>query len=70
MNSHAIEFLARDHLAELHRDAQAARLAGAAAAAQRSGARERWATGPERLLAFARELATASRRRRAARESR
>lgn len=72
MNSHAIEFLARDHLATLHREAQAARLAGAAPV-RRSDWAVRWAASPGRLFGFAfaiaRELATASRRRLAGRES-
>ena len=69
MNSHAVEFLAREHLAALHREAQEWRLAGATPPAQRSRRREQWAVSAGRLLAFARELTTASRRGLAGRES-
>jgi hypothetical protein len=73
MNSHAVEFLARDHLATLHREAQAARLAGVAAPVRRSDRAARRAASPGRLFGFAfaiaRELASASRRRLAGRES-
>jgi hypothetical protein len=69
MNSHAVEFLAREHLAALHREAQAWRLAGSTPPAERTPRTERWAASLGRLLAFARELTTASRRRLPGRES-
>jgi hypothetical protein len=68
MNYHVTEFLAREHLADLYREAQAGRLAAAGANHPRR-TRTRWAAVAGRLLAMARGLASASRRRLTARST-
>jgi hypothetical protein len=72
MNSHAVEFLARDHLATMRREAQAARLAGAAWPARRIDSAMRSVANLGRLFGLrlvAREFASASARRLARRGS-